>query len=248
MGHRWIWDSIHGLSAERVDLLDIEALRYVFVVAPQILAAELQQHVVAAARSVTLLQQSRNITIYAMTAGRVHNHSLSSTQVAQLVGHAIPHHQLRDIDTVNTELLTQIDGERVLMFRPLLMRPEPGRDTALPEPPPRPTPPPPAQAKAALQQSAARRALDDRLANEYARLLARHEDERKRAAQQEESQEALRQQHERERRAFDIYAEQERQVLDNRLKRKRGKVQFRLYYDEPTDHTNLRREIGGASR
>lgn len=230
------WDPTHGLSAERLDLTDIEALRYVFVAAPLVLAAELHRHLVAPARSVTLLQQTRNTTSYVLVDDRVHNRSLSPNQVAQFVGHALPRYRLSEVDPTTPDLRSRMEGKSIMMFRPALTRPGPDSGELFPEPAPLPAsppPPPPAQTAPVPAQSAARRALDARLADEYAQLLADQEAERQQAPRNEYARAALRQQHERERRVFEVYAAQEREALDSRLRRKRGKVQFRLYYDEP---------------
>jgi hypothetical protein len=206
------WDVAVGLrfgGSQR-----IAPSEWCFVDRRGLLDRHLRDQIAPLAGNVTLLERTREATRYAARAGRPLDVGPDVGAVERMIGRSVP--RMRVVD-----LRSPMGGRPVLgasgaigFFRPSLRPAEPAdRPPRAPQRPAGRTPD-----RQSIQRSAAeRQRLESSLAREQARLEGQQQREL-RSPPAGVDRDALRQRHENERRAFQSHVEQQRRVLEMRLR------------------------------
>jgi hypothetical protein len=142
-------------------------------------AHHLHRHIVPAARNVTLIRETRNVTRFVFNGQRqIVSSGIDPVRVERATGHALPRLRVENVTTVDARPGLTIDRDRLLVVRPDLIRArQPGANLIPVRPVPAliPTPPGPVLSRDFLQrQEAERRRLAEEQAAEAARLEESH--------------------------------------------------------------------------
>jgi Family of unknown function (DUF6600) len=196
----------------------LDPFAFTFVEARFLVERHLAPHVVPAARNVTLVRTTTNVTRYERVDARVVDRGVAVGEIERSIGHPIAHLALRDVAAVGKG--NRVDGRRkeLAVYRPALAAA------------PAPSAPVAARAKKETadsmerRQAGERRRLEATEAEERARLQALHDGET-RGRPAGVSDEDLQKRHEAERQEQEAHELRERQLLEARHQREREGAQ-----------------------
>jgi hypothetical protein len=200
------------------------------------LEMNLRGSILPAARNLTIVRITQNVTNYTVVQNRIVNRSLSVDQVERVVQRPAPRYRLVDRDMVPAAL-DRVKGNEIYMFRRPLTEAPYGR-TPKTEVAPKQVPGPGQRPGApSSPKSMTMPELLQRQAAERRELLTHQQDQRKKLEQEhrreiqqppkEKSIADLRKEHEAEKRDLEENAQQERQLLQHRHERERKTIGVR---------------------
>ena len=233
------WRAGVGLELGRVNLdVVLEPTWWCFTETRYILEPHVRHRVVPAARNVTLIRRTRNITSYTVVENRVVNRGVGVEVFEKEVGRPVERYRVRDVDSIRVSRGGKVRGEEVELFRPKVSRAKPqrgpaGRPEAAPGARPRAVrpeasppegrpegeagPPPPD----VRRQERKSRQLESYHAAEQEELERIHREEAGNPPPGESQDEIMRRQ-DAEHHAQELKQQRERQVLEQRQRRERG--------------------------
>jgi hypothetical protein len=196
----------------------LDPFAFTFVEARFLVERRLAPHIVPAARNVTLVRTTTNVTRYEVVDRRVVNRGVAVGEIERSIGHPVAHLALHDVPTVGKGNPVDIRRKELAVYRPALSAAS--------------TPPAPVASRAKKEteesmerrQAGERRRLEATEAEERARLRALH-DEEARARPSGLSGEELQKRHEAERQEQEAHELRERQLLEARQQREREAAQ-----------------------
>ncbi|HZS07934.1 MAG TPA: DUF6600 domain-containing protein [Blastocatellia bacterium] len=203
-----------NLSYGEMDNL-IEPFAYTFVEERYLPEGTLDQHLELAARNVTLLRGTRNVTNYESIENRVINRSVNVERIENATGRKVTQHRIVDTNPAGVMNGEMVRGNEVITYRPAVtaVRPERAPRSVEPE---RGRPP----ADITRREETERRHLEQEQRRAQTDLERLHRREQQRSAGRPASDE-LRNQQERERRALNEQRQREQQVLRGRQETRR---------------------------
>jgi hypothetical protein len=193
----------------------LDKFSYSFVEERHFTARNLDQHVALAARNVTLLENTRNITGYGRQGDRVINRGLEVEQIERASGRPIP--RQRVVDSNSAGRSEQLSGTEVRAYRPNITRTMPERTPATTAPPRQPSA---SNTDLIRREENERRRLETEQARARKALEEQQRQEQTRAPRQLEP-EQVRKRQEAERRALDEQTRRERETLKQRQETRR---------------------------
>ena len=194
------WDFGVGLRLHDFDLDDIAARRWCFVQEGFFGEPILRAHILLPERNVTLLRETRDITRFDITDGRIVNVGISVGRIEEVAHRPVPHFQVRHVDSVAAVRLPRESGGVINIFSPRVGRVPDGAV------PPRPD-------EFERRQQAERAQLEERQRAEQATMEQRHQAER---AAPGASPEQLQGRQEAERQALQSEHQRQQRLLNNR--------------------------------
>jgi hypothetical protein len=187
----------------------IPAFGWCFVGRGDFLRPHLREHIVLAARNVTLLRETRNVTRFEIRDRRVINNSISAKEIERFTGRPVT--QLRIADVNSAAAARGVRGRELRMFRP---EPKPG--TAVTMQRSMPASRAPATSWEDLRRNEAERARVAAAQQAQHDALERSHQLELRQPPRGLSPGELQQRHQAEHRAFDEQLSRERQVFEHR--------------------------------
>jgi hypothetical protein len=161
------WQDGYGFNIANVEN-GIPGNWWSFVPEPDLLRPSIRPYLLPAARNVSFLRTTSDVTRYTILNNRIVNESIDVRHVEQLTGHPVPRYQVVPHDAPGRAL---VQGNQVRLYRPIASR----------------TPAPIGLADLTRRQNAERQILSRSQTVEQQELSARHAREQQQAAQQAQS-------------------------------------------------------------
>ena len=190
----------------------IPPFAWCFVGREDFLRPHLHKHIVVAARNVTLLRETRNVTKFEIRDRRIINNSLGVDQIERFTGKSVPRMKLTDVNSPS--VARRASGGELRVFRPA---PTPGAVAIMPRTTSRPVVrPSPATSLDELRRNEAERARVEAAQRAQRENLERWHQRELQQPPRGLSAGELQQRHEAEHRAFNEQLDRERQVFEHR--------------------------------
>jgi hypothetical protein len=213
----------------------LEPTWWCFTETRYILEPHVRHRVVPAARNVTLIRRTRNITSYTVVENRVVNRGVGVEVFEKEVGRPVERYRVRDVDSIRVSRGGKVRGEEVEFFRPAISKRRDQREPAerrgaMPGARPRTTRPEAAPPEGRPEGEAGPPPPDVRRRERKSRQLesyhAAEQEELERIHREEvgnpppgESQDEIMRRQDAEHRAQELKQQRERQVQEQRQRR-----------------------------
>jgi hypothetical protein len=117
------WRGGVGLELGHVDLdVVLEPTWWCFVETRYILEPRVRHRVVPAARNVTLIRRTKNVTRYTVVENRVVNRGVGVEIFEKEIGSPVPRYRVRDVDSIRVSRGGKVKGDEVVLFRPAVSK------------------------------------------------------------------------------------------------------------------------------
>jgi len=220
--------SVAWESAPNWDLA-IEPFAWCFVEERDFCRPHLRDHLAVAARNITLLNETKNVTRFEVRDTHVVNLSLSAEQIERATGRPVPHHRIVELDSTRAGHVPAITRNELRLFRPRSTRPRPlttGRALGVPRP----------RATTTIgqlrQNELERRRLDASQAQQRAALESGHQRELQKPSLSL-SPLQLQQRHQAEHRAFLDQLHREDELFESRAQEQYNRVPYKVEHALP---------------